>query len=148
MNTLGNRNWKLRDYKLRLYLPSQHNLFSILALATPLFPLLLFLSPALHLTEGKGDGAWSCCERETAEQTLHSRTFAGFPSSTWVIGSALYFCVYFKVIESQSFPRCHHSVTKKAARQQACHEVNLWPKDTVPVTWTHLAQRLNYLHSV
>lgn len=148
MNTLGNRNWKLRDYKLRLYLPSQHNLFSILALATPLFPLLLFLSPALHLTEGKGDGAWSCCERETAEQTLHSRTFAGFPSSTWVIGSALYFCVYFKVIESQSFPRCHHSVTKKPARQQACHEVNLWPKDMVPVTWTHLAQRLNYLHSV
>lgn len=81
MNTLGNRNWKLRGYKLRLYLPSQHNLFSILALATPLFPLVLLLSPALHLTEGEGDGTWSGWKREAAEQTLHSRALLGFQSS-------------------------------------------------------------------
>lgn len=134
MNTLGNRNWKLRDCKLRLYLPSQHNLFSILALATPLFPLLLFLCPALHLTQGERQQhfelleLWSCCTNTSLKDLC------------WLSILHLYrricplvLCLL-KVIESQSFPRCHHGVQRKPERLSLSWR---WPLVVVPATRRH-----------
>eukprot|EP00069_Balaena_mysticetus_P007735 bmy_05668T0 len=47
----------------------------------------------------KGDGTFSCCKHEAAEQILHIRIFTvvfNLPTVLWDL--PFYFCVYFKII--------------------------------------------------